>query len=132
MQPLNFFNQKMLNQFSPKMLFAHLMAFGCFFALLRQTQHHISMNTVINNKIYFTRPNKDKEASEDDIKQFEKTAIADVNRGKEVYIIEKFPKKFFYMATKIRIEKAEENVASLSALSNSRLFRVFSNNSLYE
>ena len=90
------------------------------------------MNTVINNKIYFTRPNKDEEANEDDIKSFEKTAIADVNRGKEVFIIEKFPKKFFYMATKIRIEKVDEPVAALSDLANSRLFKVVSNNSLYE
>lgn len=86
----------------------------------------------MDNKIYFTRVNKEKAANEDEIKRFEKSAISDFSRGKEVYIIEKFPKKFFHLATKIRIEKVVDPVSSLSALSNSRLFRVVSANSMYE
>jgi len=106
---------------------------GCFFALLKGTLYCISMNkTVLSNKVYFTRPNKDTEASEDEIKDFEKSAIANFSKGKEVFIIEKFPKKFFYFATKIRIEKVAENVSTLSVVSNSRLFKVFSTYSMYE
>lgn len=90
--------------------------------------HYICMN----NRIYFTRPNKEKEANEDEIKSFEKSALSDFKRGKEVYIIEKFPKKFFHLATKIKIEKVVGRVSSLSPLSNSRLFRVLSANSIYE
>lgn len=86
----------------------------------------------MDNKIYFTRFNKGKEANEDDIKRFEKSAISDLRRGKEVYIIEKFPKKFFQLATKIRIEKVIDPVSSLSAISNSRLFKVISTCSIYE
>jgi|SRR3989338_5124414 len=106
---------------------AHLGAFGCFTALLRWMMHYIGMN----DKIYFTRANKEKEADEDEIKSFEKCALSDFKRGNEVYIIEKFPKKFFHLATKIKIEKVVENVSSLSPISNSRLFRVVSANSIY-
>lgn len=80
----------------------------------------------IDNKVYFTRFNKGKEASEDEIQRFEKSALSDFSRGKEVYIIEKFPKKFFSYATRIRLEKVEEPVSTLSAVSNSRLFKVVS------
>jgi len=102
-------------------------ALRCFTALLRWMMHYISMS----NRIYFTRANKEKEADEGEIKSFEKSALSDFKRGKEVYIIEKFPKKFFHLATKIRIEKVVGNVSSLSPLSNSRLFQVFSANSIY-
>ncbi len=108
--------------------FAHFGAFGCFIALLRWMLHYIGMS----DRIYFTRANKEKEADEDEIRSFEKSALSDFKRGKEVYIIEKFPKKFFHLATKIRIEKVVERVSSLSPLSNSRLFRVISANSIYE
>lgn len=97
------------------------------FPLLKGMQHYISMATTsIDNKIYFTRFNKGKAASEEEIQLFEKSALSDFTRGKEVYIIEKFPKKFFSHATKIRLEKVDEPVSSLSALSNSRLFKVVS------
>lgn len=86
----------------------------------------------MDNMIYFTRPNKEKEASEDEVKSFEKYATSDFNRGKEVYIIEKFPKRFFYFATKIRLKKVVDYVSSLSALSNSRLFKVIFTNNIYE
>lgn len=86
----------------------------------------------MDNKVYFTRFNKEKEANEDEIRRFEKSALSDFGRGKEVYIIEKFPKKFFQLATKIRIEKVAETVASLSAISNTRLFKVISTCSIYE
>ncbi len=85
----------------------------------------------MDNKIYFTRHNKEKEANTDDIRRFEKSAIADICRGKEVFIIEKYPKKFFQLATRIRIEKAVETVASLSATSNARLFKVILTGSIY-
>jgi hypothetical protein len=88
--------------------------------------------TSMDDTIYFTRLNKEKEASEDEIKSFEKSAISDFSKGKEVYIIEKFPKKFFYFATKIKIEKVVDPVPSLSTLSNSRLFKVVSTGSIYE
>lgn len=78
----------------------------------------------IGNKVYFTRFNEDKIASENEIHSFEKSALSDFTRGKEVYIIEKFPKKFFGYATKIKLEKVEESVSSLSAIANSRLFKV--------
>lgn len=84
------------------------------------------------NKIYVTRQNKEKEANEEEIKDFEKTAMADFKKGKDVYLIEKFPKKFYYFATKIRIEKVVEPVSSLSAVSNSRLFKVISTDNIYE
>lgn len=87
---------------------------------------------MLSNKIYLTRPNKDIEANEDDVKRFEKFALADFKMGKDVYIIEKFPKKFYYFATKIRIEKVVEPISSLSAVSNSRLFKVISTSSIYE
>ena len=90
--------------------------------------HYVDMD----NKIYFTRLNKGKPATEDEIKRFEKSALSDLGRRKEVYIIEKFPKKFFYFATKIRLEKVVESVSSLSAVSNSRLFKVVSTHSIYE
>lgn len=90
--------------------------------------YYISME----NAIYFTRPNKDVAASEDDVKRFEKSAIADFGRGKKVFIIEAFPKKFFFYATKIRLEKTTEPVAALSELSNSRLFKVVSTHSIYQ
>jgi len=86
----------------------------------------------MDNKIYFTRLNKEKGASEDEVKSFEKSAISDFRRGKEVYIIEKFPKKFFYYATQIRLEKVVDSVSSLSALSNSRLFKVVSTPNIHE
>ena len=104
------------------------MAFLPFFALLRRMQHYISMD----NKIYFTRTNKDQEANEEEIKRFEKSALADFGRGNEVFIIEKLPKKFFHYATKVRIEKVDESDPSLSELSNSMLFQVFSTHSMYE
>lgn len=85
----------------------------------------------MDNKIYLTRFNKGKEANEDEVKRFEKSALSAFARGKEVYIIEKFPKKFFQLATKIRIEKVVDNVSSLSALSNSRLFKVVLTGSIY-
>lgn len=85
----------------------------------------------MDNKVYLTRNNKNREADGDDIKRFEKTAIADINRGREVYLIEKYPKKFFQLATRIRIEKVAEIVASLPAISNARLFKVFLTNSIY-
>ena len=87
--------------------------------------------TSISNKIYLKRPNDENEANEDDIRQLERSAIAGFNMGKEVYIIEKFPKKIFYFATKIRIEKVVDRVKSLSALSNSRLFKVVPSHSVY-
>ena len=85
----------------------------------------------MGSKVYFTRPNKGKEASEDEIKSFEKSALADFSQGKDVYIIEKFPKRFFHFATKIQIEKVIEPVSSLSAVSNSRLFKVVARHGLY-
>ena len=87
---------------------------------------------IMDNNIYFTRPNKEKEASESEIKSLEKFRMSYLNRGKEVYIIEKFPKRFFYFATKIKLEKVAEPVSSLSALSNSRLFKVILTNNVYE
>ncbi|HLD58865.1 MAG TPA: hypothetical protein VI977_04470 [archaeon] len=86
----------------------------------------------MNDRIYFTRANKEKAATPEEIRVFEKSALADFDKGKEVYIIEKFPKKFFYFATKIKIEKVEEPISTLSAASNSMLFKVVSANSLYE
>ncbi len=80
--------------------------------------------------IYLTRPNKETEADEDDIKRFEKSAISNFNLGNRVYLIEKFPKKFFQLATKIRIEKASEHFSSLSEQSNSMLFKVFLTNNI--
>ena len=80
---------------------------------------------IVDNKIYFTRQNKEEEATEENIRHFEKSAISDVQRGKEVFIIEKFPKKFFQLATRIRIEKVVENIPSLSVKSNTRLFKIF-------
>lgn len=87
---------------------------------------------IMDNKIYFTRFNRGKEANEDEVKRFEKSAISDIGRGKQVYIIEKYPKKFFQLATRIRIEKVAETVASLSAISNARLFKVILTGSIYE
>lgn len=86
----------------------------------------------MDNIVYHTRSNKDVAASEDDVKRFEKTALADFARGKKVYLIEAFPKKFFYYATKIRLEKVSEPVASLSELSNSQLFKVVSTHNIYQ
>ncbi len=83
------------------------------------------------NTVYFTRHNKEEEANADDIRRFEKSAISDIGRGKIVFIIEKYPKKFFQLATRIRIEKVVEKVASLSALSNSRLFKVILTGDIY-
>ncbi|MBN1941429.1 MAG: hypothetical protein JW772_04580 [Candidatus Diapherotrites archaeon] len=80
----------------------------------------------MDNRVYLTRPNKEKEASDEEIKIFEKSALSGVNKGKEVYLIEKFPKRFFCHATRIKLEKVTENVSTLSALSNSRLFKVVS------
>jgi len=85
----------------------------------------------MDNRVFFTRPNKGKEASEEEIRRFEKSALSDFSQGKEVFIIEKFPKRFFHHATKIRLEKVTEPIPSLSALSNSRLFKVVSTYSLY-
>lgn len=85
----------------------------------------------MGNRIYITRPNKEKEANQEEIKQVEKSAISYFNRGNQVYIIEKFPKKFFQLAAKIRIEKVIEPVSSLSKLSNSRLFKISLANNNY-
>ena len=85
----------------------------------------------MGNDIYFTRVNKGKEANEDEIRKFEKSALSDFGRGNKVFIIEKFPKKFFQLATRIKIEKVVEPVSSLSVLSNSRLFKVVSANIIY-
>lgn len=104
-------------------------SFACFFALLKRMLQGIGM---LDNKIYFTRPNKDEMAKEDEIKRFEKSALSDFSRGKEVYIIEKFPKNFFYFATKIRLEKVTEPVPSLSEASNSHLFKVVTTHNIYE
>ncbi|HIH33534.1 MAG TPA: hypothetical protein HA227_04780 [Candidatus Diapherotrites archaeon] len=81
--------------------------------------------------VYFTRTHKGKEANEDEVREFERSALSDFGRGNKVFIIEKFPKKFFQLATRIKLEKVDEPVSSLSALSNSRLFRVVSANSIY-
>lgn len=86
----------------------------------------------MDNKIYFTRTKKDVVADEDEIFRFEKSALSDIGRGKDVYIIEQFPKKFFNYAAKIKLEKVTEQDITLSELSNSRLFRVTSRHSLYE
>ena len=86
----------------------------------------------MDNKIYFTRRNKGKEATNENIRHFEKSALSDIQRGKEVFIIEKFPKKFFQLATRIRIEKVVENVPLLSSRANARLFKVFRTGSIYE
>jgi len=90
--------------------------------------HHYCMF----NDIYFTREKKNQEASVEEIQKFERSAIMDFGRGNRVYIIEKFPKKFYQLATRIKLEKVMEPVATLSELSNSRLFKVVSANSLYE
>ncbi len=82
--------------------------------------------------MYCTRQNKGVEATEDDIRRFEKSAIANIGQGKEVYLIEKYPKRFFHRATRIRIEKVAEKVASLSKGSNARLFKVFLTGNIYE
>lgn len=86
----------------------------------------------MQHQVFFTRPNKDVAASQEDILRFEKSALSDLGRGKEVYIIELFPRRFFSYAVKIRLEKVVEPIASLPALSNQHLFRVFSTNSIYE
>lgn len=78
----------------------------------------------MDNRIYITRMNKDEQANSDDIRRFEKSAISEIGRGKKVFIIEKFPQKFFQLATRVRIEKTVEKVASLSAASNAKLFKV--------
>jgi len=88
--------------------------------------------TMDSNKIYITRPNKDTEATPEEIQRFEKTTLADFGRGKDVYLIEKFPKRFFIHATKIKLEKVDEPVSTLSDESNSRLFRVLSTYSIYQ
>ncbi len=86
----------------------------------------------MTNKVFFTRPNNEQEASEEEVIRFEKSALADVHRGRDVYIIEQFPRKFFGYATKIRLEKVIQPVATLSELSNSRLYRVVSTHNIYE
>ena len=86
----------------------------------------------MDNKIYFTRANKNIAANEDEIKQFEKSTLSNFSKKKEVYIIERFPKKFYYYATKIRIEKVAKRDSFLSPLSNSRLFQVFPTQSIFE
>ncbi|MFH0954811.1 MAG: hypothetical protein V1777_01795 [Candidatus Micrarchaeota archaeon] len=86
----------------------------------------------MDNKVYFTRTKKDEAADEDEIFRFEKSALSDIGRGKDVYIIEQFPRKFFNYAAKIKLEKVIEPVVTLSELSNSRLFHVTSRHSLYE
>ena len=82
--------------------------------------------------IYFTRENKNKEASAEEIRKFERSAISDFGRGNRVFIIEKFPKKFYQLSTRLKLEKVMEPVSTLSGLSNSRLFKVVSANSIYE
>jgi hypothetical protein len=81
--------------------------------------------------IYFTRENKNKEASAEEVGKFERSAISDFGRGNRVFIIEKFPKKFYQFAALIKLEKAIEPVSTLSALSNSRLFKVVLANRIY-
>lgn len=99
-----------------------------FLALLSWLLYYFSMD----NAVYCTRLHEDKAADQDEIKRFEKTALSNFNRGKKVFLIEQFPKQFWYFATKIRLEKVEQPVATLSAVSNSRLFKVISTNSIYE
>ena len=84
------------------------------------------------NKVYFTRAKKNEIADEDEIFRFEKSALSDIGRGKDVYIIEQFPKKFFHYAGKIKLEKVTEPDATLSEADNLRLFRVTSRHSMYE
>ncbi len=86
----------------------------------------------MDNKIYLTRRNEELVATEDDIKLFEKSALFEFAKGNDVYIIEKFPIKFFGHATKIRLQKVSVPVSSLSEESNSRLFKVVSAHSIYE
>ena len=65
-------------------------------------------------------------------KNISKALITIYDKPAISYIIEKFPKRFFYFATQIRIEKVVSSVSSLSRLSNSRLFKVISKNSIHE
>ena len=92
---------------------------------------HMTMDET-GNQIVFTRNNKETPANEEEIKQFEKTALSGFGRGKEVFIIEQFPKSFFYFASKIRLEKVAAPVSTLSEQSNSRLFKVLSTHSMFE
>jgi len=87
--------------------------------------------TIQGNKVYLTRPNKEKAASEDEIRQLERSANSYFNMGKEVYIVEKFPKNFFYFATKIRLQKVVDRVKSMPAISNAMLFRIVPSNSMH-
>lgn len=102
--------------------------FSRFFRLLNEIAVLYSMD----NKIYFTRTKKDEPADEEEIHRFEKSALSDIGRGHDVYIIELFPKRFFNYAIKIKLEKVTEIDSSQSEDANSRLFRVTSRHSLYE
>ena len=84
------------------------------------------------NDVYFTRENKNIEANSEEVLKFERSAVLDFGRGNRVFIIEKFPKKFFQFATRIKLEKVIEPLSTLSPLSNSRLFKVVSANSIME
>ncbi|MDO8625769.1 MAG: hypothetical protein Q7R47_06815 [Candidatus Diapherotrites archaeon] len=86
----------------------------------------------MDNKIYVTRENKERVATEDEIKRFEKSALADFAKGKDVYLIEAFPNKFFGYATKIRLERVMIGISTLSDESNSHLFKVVATGSIYE
>jgi len=90
------------------------------------------MDNRLDNRVYYTRPNKEKAATEDEIIRFEKFVLADIHRGKQFFIIEEFPIKFFGYATKIRLQKVMEPVGTLSEESNGRLYKVVSTSSIYE
>lgn len=84
------------------------------------------------NDIYFTRENKNTEANAEEVQKFERSALLDFGRGNRVFLIEKFPKRFYQLATRIKLEKVNEPVLTLSALSNSRLFKIVTANSIYD
>ncbi len=82
--------------------------------------------------VYLSRPNREKEASGDDILQFENSALSLLRRGKDVYTIEAFPKRFFHYVSRIRLEKVDRVLPDLSALENAQLFKVVFSGSMYE
>lgn len=86
----------------------------------------------MDNKIYLTRPNKENAATEDEVKGIEKSALSEFSRKKDVYIVEKFPIRFFQYATKIKIEKVSEPDATLSELANTQLFKITTTNNIFE
>jgi hypothetical protein len=85
----------------------------------------------MDNKVYLTRANKEKVATEDEVKQFEKSAIAQLSKGKDVYLIEAFPNKFFGYATRIRLEKEVVSVSTLTETANTQLFKVVATGNIY-